>query len=115
LNKAALKLIRHCPTKHLVQKICYELFNLGLIAKYSVQEKLKYFIVLILKLFFFFFLLASCTFLFLKKGKESQTNINKKIRDNIFKQQKWAGEAYSEGTFKIEITMTIKNCIALCI
>lgn len=40
LNKAALKLIRHCPTKHLVQKICYELFNLGLTAKYSVQEKL---------------------------------------------------------------------------
>lgn len=40
-------------------------------------------------------------------------NINTKIRDNsIFKQQKRAGEAYSEGTFKTEI-MKIKNCIAL--
>lgn len=50
LNKAALKLIRHCPTKYLVKKKKDELFKLWASSSIFYTKKIvKYFIVLILK------------------------------------------------------------------
>ena len=66
LNKAALKLIRHCPKKYLVKKI-YELLKLWASSSiFYTKKNVKYFIVLIMKP-------TLAGFLYIKKKKTKTT------------------------------------------
>lgn len=66
LNKAALKLIRHCPTKQSKKNLLWTFYPWANSQVLCTRKTVKYFIVLILKPFF---LLASCTFLLKKDNK----------------------------------------------